>query len=77
MFVGFYDKDGGYEPKIIAVILQNFSSDFYYELIYTFGPFLFNLDQLNSAIYFLFKFPRYNRLFEMEKTTIRYLDYYG
>lgn len=77
LFVGFYDKDGVFEPKVLAVVIHNWSSDFYYELIYTFGPFLFDLDQLNSAIYFLFKFPRYNRLFEIDVVVTTYLDYYG
>ena len=77
LFVGFYDKDGVFEPKVLAVVIHNWSSDFYYEIIYTFGPFLFDLDQLNSAIYFLFKFPRYNRLFEIDVVVTTYLDYYG
>lgn len=38
---------------------------------------MFNLDELNSAIYFLFKFPRYNRLFEIDVIVTTYLDYYG
>jgi hypothetical protein len=77
LFVGFYNKEGDYEPKVVAVIIKNYSSDFYFELIYTLGPFVFDLDKLNSAIYFLFKFPRYNRLFEMDKSVSSYLDFYG
>lgn len=68
LLVGFYNKDGEYEPQVVAVIIKNFSSDFYMELVYTFGPLCFNLDELNSGIYFLFKFPRYNRLFKLGET---------
>jgi hypothetical protein len=57
--------------------MNNWSSDFYFEIIYTFGPLMFNLDELNSAIYFLFKFPRYNRLFEIDNVVGVYLDFYG
>ena len=78
LFVGFYDKEGVYEPQIVAVIIQNWSSNFYYEIIYTFGPLMFfDIEQLDSAIYFLFKFPRYNRLFEIDVIVNTYLDYYG
>ena len=67
-----------YEPKIVAVIIQNWSSNFYYEIIYAFGPFMFfNIEKLDSALYFLFKFPRYNRLFEIDIIVNTYLDYYG
>jgi hypothetical protein len=37
----------------------------------------FDIEQLDSAIYFLFKFPRYNRLFEIDVIVNTYLDYYG
>lgn len=62
---------------MLAVVIKNWSSEFYFEIVYTFGPLLFNLDELNSAIYFLFKFPRYNRLFEIDNIVTAYIDYYG
>ena len=77
LFVGFLNKQGEYEPRLVSVIMNNWSSDFYFEIIYTFGPLMFNLDELNSAIYFLFKFPRYNRLFEIDNVVGVYLDFYG
>lgn len=77
LFVGFNNSDGEYEPKLVLVVMKNFSSDFYFELIYTFGPFFFNLQELNSIYYFIFKIPRYNRLFEMGAAVQRYLEYYG
>jgi hypothetical protein len=77
LFVGFTTKDGDYEPKIIVVLVHNFSWDFTMELFYSFGPFMFNLNELNSIYYFLFKFPRYNKLFEMDTAVEIFLDYYG
>jgi len=77
LFVGYTNKQGEYVPKLILVLFNNFSSDFYMEIFYTFGPFMFNLDELNSIIYFLFKFPRYSRLFEMGASVGIYIDYYG
>lgn len=63
LLVGFYDKKREYEPKLILVIMNNYSSDFLYELIYTFGPLFMKLNELNTILYFVFKIPRYNRLF--------------
>ena len=77
LFVGFTNKEGEFEPKIIVVLVHNFSWDFTMELFYSFGPFMFNLNELNSIYYFLFKFPRYNKLFEMDTAVEIFLDYYG
>ena len=77
LFVGFNNKDGEYEPKIMVVIMKNYSSDFYMEVVYTFGPLLFDPDKLNSIYYFLFKMPRYNRLFEIATAANTFLEYYG
>ena len=77
LFVGFINKEGEYEPYLILVFFKNFSSDFYTEVLYAFGPLLFDLNELNSIYYFLFKIPRYNRLFEMGTAVNIYLDYYG
>jgi len=77
LFVGFISKDGEYEPEIIVVLFKNFSSDFYMEILYSFGPFFFDLNELNSIYYFIFKIPRYNRLFEMGTAVNIFIDYYG
>ena len=78
LFVGFINKEGEYEPKLIIVLFNNFSSSFYFEIIWAFGPYMFfNVGKLDSISYFLFKFPRYNRLFEMGTAVNIYLDYYG
>jgi hypothetical protein len=77
LFVGFTNKEGEYEPYLIKVFFKNFSSDFYMELVYAFGPFLFDLNHFNSIYYFLFKVSRYSRLFEMGEAVDIYLDYYG
>ena len=77
LFVGFINKEEEFEPKLIIVLFNNFSSSFYLELVWAFGPFFFNLNELNSINYFLFKIPRYNRLFEMGTAVNIYLDYYG
>ena len=77
MFVGFWNKDNEYEPKIAVVIMKNYNSDFYMELVWTFGPFLFDLDKLNSIYYFLFKLPRYNRMFEIATAANKFLDIYS
>ena len=77
LFIGFYNKEGEYEPKVIVVIMKNYSSDFYMELVWTFGPLFFHPDKLNSIYYFLFKIPRYNRLFEIATAANTFLDYYG
>ena len=75
--MGFTNQEGEYEPKIIIVLFKNFSSEFYFELLWAFGPFYFDINELNSIYYFLFKIPRYNRLFEMGNAVNIYLDYYG
>ena len=77
LFVGFYNKEGEYEPKVMVVIMKNYSSDFYMELVYTFSPFFFEPHKLNSIYYFLFKIPRYNRLFEIGTAANTFLEYYG
>ena len=77
LFVGYYNKEDTYEPKVMVVIMKNFSSDFYLELVYTFGPFFYDLDKLNTILYFIFKIPRYSRLFSLEVTMNKYIEYYG
>ena len=76
MFVGFKTKDGDYEPRVSMVVMKNLNSDFFMELIYTFGPFFFDLDNLNSIYYFFFKFPRFNHLFTMALKINHTIDYY-
>lgn len=76
MFIGFKTKDGDYEPRVSMVVMKNLNSDFFMELIYTFGPFFFDLDNLNSIYYFFFKFPRFNHLFTMALKINHTIDYY-
>ena len=38
LFIGFYDKDGEYEPKIVVVILKNFLYGTILELFYYLAP---------------------------------------
>ena len=76
LFIGFSNKDGQPEKKISAVIYKNFSSAFYFEIIYSFGPLFFDVDHIDSLYYFLFKFPRYNMLFDMSHIINRTLEYY-
>ena len=52
------------------------SYDFFMELIYTFGPFFFDVNNLNSIYYFLFKFPRFNNLFTMAMKVNKTIDFY-
>jgi len=77
LLVGFYDKDGKYEPKIVVVIVKNYSSGTFLDLIYYLGPIFLGAPNHNSLIYFIFKIPRYNRLTEMALAINNYLDYYG
>ena len=74
LFIGFVNKDGNNETKVWNVIYKNFSSDFYMELVYSFGPLFFG--EIDSTIYFIFKFPRYNMLFGISHVINKTLDYY-
>ena len=76
LFIGFRNKDGQMEPKVSFVICKNLSITFFLEIIYTFGPFFMNINNLNSMYYFFFKFPRFNNLFEVSNTINNTLDYY-
>lgn len=76
LLIGFRAKDGELEPRVSMVIMKNLSSDFFLELIYTFGPFFFDLNDFNSIFYFLFKFPRFNHLFNMALVINRSIDHY-
>lgn len=76
LFIGFRTNKGEKEPRLYMVILKNLSSDFFLELIYTFGPFFFDLNNLNSLLYFLFKFPRFNHLFNMAQVINHSIMYY-
>ena len=77
LLIGFYDKDGNYEPKIVVVIVKNFSYGTILELIYYLIPLFLGIQNISSLIYFVFKIPRYNRLTEMAHAVNTYLDYYG
>ena len=76
LLIGFVDKHGKYEKNVLNVIYKNFSSDFYLELIYAFGPLCFNLEEMDATIYFIFKFPRFNMLFGISHTINKTLEYY-
>ena len=43
LFVGFYDKDGRYEPKIVVVIVKNYSYGTILELIYYIAPIILGI----------------------------------
>ena len=76
LFIGFKNKDGENEPRLSMVIMKNLSYDFFYELFYTFGPFCFDIDKLNSIYYFLFKLPRFGYLFKLSMIINQTLDHY-
>ena len=76
LFIGFTNKESEIEPRVSFVICKNLSTTFFLELIYTFGPFCLNINNLNSIYYFLFKFPRYNNLLNVSITINQTLDYY-
>ena len=76
LFIGFITKEGKLEPRVSMVLMKNLSYDFCMELIYTFGPFFFDLDYLNSIHYFLFKLPRFNHLFTMALKINKTIDHY-
>ena len=78
LFVGYYTPNGFLEHRIGATILQNLSTKFFLEIIMSFGPlFIFDLDNMNSLYYALFKIPRYSRLFEIDGQIAEILEYYG
>ena len=62
--LGFLNAQGFVEPDLVEVISKNISSSFYFELVYTFGPFFMNPTENDSLYYLAFKFPRYLRLME-------------
>ena len=72
LFIGFREN----EPRLSMVIMKNLSYDFFYELFYTFGPFCFDIDKLNSIYYFLFKLPRFGYLFKLSMIINQTLDHY-
>ena len=79
LFIGYYTKEGPLEPRFPMVLMRNLtnSNDFLMEIVYTFGPFFFDLNNLNSIYYFLFKFPRFNNLFMMAMKINKTINYYG
>ena len=66
LLVGFYDKEGNYEPKIIVVIIKNFNYGTIMELVYYFAPVFIGIKNINTLVFFIFKIPRYNRLTQMD-----------
>ena len=76
LFIGFRNKEGELEPRLSMVIMKNLNQDFFLEIIYTFGPFSFNIDNLDSLVYFFFKFPRFGYLFNLSNVVNQTLDYY-
>jgi len=66
LLVTFYKANGTMEANLADVIKYNISAKFFIEIFASFGPFLFDLEKLNSLIYALFKMPRYTRLFEID-----------
>ena len=76
LFVGFKNKEGEYETRLSMVIMKNLSWVFFLEIIYTFGPFFWDLDHMDSMIMFMFKFPRFGYLFNLSHVVNETLDYY-
>ena len=77
LLVGFYDKDGEYEPKIIVVIIKNLNYGIILELVYYLVPIILGIQNISSLIYFIFKIPHFNRLTTMTHAVNTYLDHYG
>jgi hypothetical protein len=75
--VGFYDKDGKYEEKIVVVVVKNYNNSMILEIIYYIVPIILGIEDLNPTYYFLFKLARYNRLIEMSLAVNNYIEYYG
>ena len=63
LLIGVLNKDGKAEPNLRNVIMKNFSFGFWLEVIYIIGPLFYDA---NALILFIFKIPRYNRLFERD-----------
>ena len=57
--------------------MQNISFKFFLEIIISFGPLFFGVEELHSLYYAIFKIPRYLRLFEMDGQIDEILEYYG
>jgi hypothetical protein len=76
LFVGYYTSKGP-EKKLMAVLLNNISAKFFTEMVISFGPLFFDVANMNTLIYCLFKIPRYSRLFEVENQINEIIDYYA
>ena len=78
LFVGFINNQGQAEESLQNVIMKNFSSSFYLEIFYVFGP-LILLDSynMNALLLFILKLPRFNRLFEVDNAVQCFVDFYG
>ena len=74
LFIGVLNSDGKAETKLRNVIMKNFSFGFWLEVIYIVGPLFFDTNALEL---FLFKIPRFNRLFERDNAIQSFVDYYG
>lgn len=76
------------KPTLLAVITNNISYVFFLEWIMSFGPIIYNQNMDSSQVhkdyhpmspitYFLFKLPRYIRIFEMQTQIADILEYYS
>ena len=65
LFIGFYDKDGVYEPKLVVVIIKNYSNGLLFELIYYLLPIYIGIEDIDTLLFFCLKIPRYARLMDM------------
>ena len=78
LFVGYYTPNGFLEHRILKVIQNNISTKFFFEIFIGFGPmFFFDVSNINTLFYALFKIPRYSRLFEIDGQIAEILEYYG
>jgi hypothetical protein len=76
LFVGF-NTSKGEEKRLAVVFMNNISAKFFIEMVISFGPLFFDLSNLNTLYYVIFKIPRYGRLFEMDGQIEEILDYYS
>ena len=62
----------------MKVLKLNISFKFFVEILFCFGPYIFyDITEIYTLTYALFKISRYDRLFEMEAKINDYIEYYS